>query len=121
MRLTSIGLVACIALAGCATSPKDIAPAYVSTTGYAALSCEQLRVEAEHVSARAAIAAGEQSKKATGDAVAVGVSLIVFWPAIFFMKGDGAQAAEVSRLKGEMEAIHTVNRQKNCGIQFSAG
>jgi hypothetical protein len=111
---------ASLLLAGCATNPKDIAPAYVSTTGYEAMSCKQLREEAEVVSARAAQAAGEQEKKAGNDTAMMTVGLVIFWPALFFMKGDGAQAAEVSRLKGEMEAINTVNRRKNCGIVFAA-
>jgi hypothetical protein len=34
------------------------------------------------------------------------------------LSGDGPTAAELSRLKGEMEALETVSIQKNCGIQF---
>lgn len=107
-------------LAGCATPPKDIAPAYVSTGLYENLSCAQLRNEAEGVSARAAVAFGQQEKNRSQDAAMTGVALIVFWPAAFFMKGDGADAAEVARLKGEMQAIEQVNRIKNCGIQFAS-
>jgi len=50
--------------------------------------------------------------------VAVGVSLILFWPALFFIKGNGATEAEVGRLKGEMEAEERAAVQKSCGIQF---
>jgi hypothetical protein len=71
-----------------------------------------LALEAQAVSARAATAAGVQDQKATGDAVAMTVGLVVFWPALFFMKGDGAQAAEVGRLKGEMQAIDTLLLQR---------
>lgn len=106
-------------LAGCATPPKDIAPAYVSTGLYQNLSCSQLRAEAENVSARAAAAFGQQSKNRSQDAAMTGVAIILFWPAAFFMKGDGAAAAEVARFKGEMQAIEQVNRAKNCGIQFA--
>ena len=67
---------------------------------YQNFPCEQLALEAQAISARAATAAGVQDQKATGDAVAMTVGLVVFWPALFFMKGDGAQAAEVGRLKG---------------------
>jgi hypothetical protein len=35
------------------------------------------------------------------------------------MKGDGAQAAEVGRLKGEMQAIEHASIAKNCGIAFA--
>jgi hypothetical protein len=43
---------------------------------------------------------------------------VIFWPALFFAKGDGATAAEVSRLKGEMKAIETASIKNNCGIRF---
>ena len=56
--------------------------------------------------------------KATSDAVATGVGVVPFWPVLFMVKGDGTTAAELSRLKGEMEAIEVVNIQKKCGLAF---
>jgi hypothetical protein len=50
--------------------------------------------------------------------VATGVALIVFWPTAFFVKGDGATAAELGRLKGEFDALEQVAIQKGCGLQF---
>jgi len=70
------------------------------------------------VSARAAIANGAQDQKATGDAVATGVGVVLFWPALFFIKGDAASAQEVAQLKGDMDAIEQANIQKKCGLQF---
>ena len=107
-----------LALSSCASKPKDIEAAYVSSTLYESLSCDRLREEATAVSARAIAASGAQQKKADNDAVAVGVGLVIFWPALFFAKGDGASAAEVSRLKGEMKAIETASIKNNCGIRF---
>lgn len=46
--------------------------------------------------------------------------MVLFWPALFFIKGDGADAAEVAPVKGEMQAIEQLNRMKNCGIVFAA-
>jgi len=109
-----------VVLAGCASAPKDIAPAYVSTGLYENLSCAQLRAEAEGVSARAMAASGQQDKNRSSDVAMTTVAVVLFWPAAFFMKGDGAAAAEVARLKGEMAAIEQVNRIKNCGITFAA-
>ena len=108
-----------VCLAGCATPPKDIAPSYVSTGLYENLSCAQLRSEAEAVSARSAAAYGKQEQARGNDAAMTTVSVVLFWPAAFFLKGDGAAAAEVARIKGEMQAIEQVNRIKNCGIQFA--
>ncbi|WEK06525.1 MAG: hypothetical protein P0Y65_09865 [Candidatus Devosia phytovorans] len=119
MKRIAIALCATSMLAACATPPKDIAPTYVSTGLYENLSCSQLRAEAEAVSSRAAAAYGQQDKNRSSDAAMTTVTVVLFWPAAFFMKGDGAAAADVARLKGEMQAIEQVNRVKNCGIVFA--
>lgn len=118
MKRIIVTAMSCIALVGCATRATEIAPAYVSTVGYQALTCDQLALEAQSLSARAAEAAGLQNRKANNDAAAMAVGLIVFWPALFFMKGDGAQASEVARMKGEMQAIEQTSIRNNCGIAF---
>jgi hypothetical protein len=110
-----------LSLAGCASRPDNIAASYVSPNQYGSYTCKQLEEEAQRVSSRAAEAAGVQQSKATGDAVATTVALVVFWPALFLIQGDGANAAEVARLKGEMEAIESASVQKKCGIQFNHG
>lgn len=105
-------------LAGCASGSSDIAAAYVSPMAYASYSCPQLREEATRISSRAAQVTGVQDQKATNDAVATGVGIVLFWPALLFIKGDSTTAAEVSRLKGEMEAIEQTSIRKRCGIEF---
>lgn len=116
-KVTPLALVGAL-LSGCASGSGDIAAAYVSPMNYASYSCPQLREEATRVSSRAAQAIGAQDQKSTNDAVATGVAVVVFWPALFFIKGDGASAAEVSRLKGEMEAIESASVRRRCGIEF---
>ena len=117
MKKTIVAVVA-FSLVGCATSPDNISAAYVSPIQYQSYSCPQLREEATRVSSRAIQVSGVQSSKATTDAVAMTVGVVVFWPALFFLKGDGTTAAEVSRLKGEMDAIEQASIRKKCGIQF---
>lgn len=112
-------LLAAAVLAGCATRATDVAPAYVSPLAYDAFSCPQLRDEASRISVRAVAATGAQNQRAANDAVATGISLVLFWPAVFLVRGDGPQAAELARLKGEMEAIEQVSIRKNCGIEFN--
>jgi hypothetical protein len=107
-----------LSLAACASSPEKISAAYVSPMQYDSFSCPQLREEASRVSSRAIQASGAQSSQATSDAVAAGVGAVLFWPSLFFIKGDGATAGEVARLKGEMEAIEQASVRKKCGIQF---
>ncbi len=103
-------------LSGCATRPADVAPTYVSDSGYEKMSCKRLREEAQYVSERALAAANMQEKDASRDAAMTTVGVVLFWPALFFNKGDGANTYELARLKGEIEAIDHVNKQKGCGI-----
>lgn len=109
---------ACLVLAGCASSANEITAQYVSPIQYQTYTCQQIGLEAERISHRAAQLAGVQDDKATNDAVAMGVGLVLFWPSLFFIKGDGQTAAELGRLRGEFEALEQASIQKNCGIQF---
>ncbi len=106
-------------LAGCATNSDNISATYVSPMQYGSYSCPQLREEAMRISSRAAQVTGAQNSKASSDAVAMGVGLVLFWPSLFFIKGDGTTAAEVSRMKGEMDAIEQASVKRKCGIQFA--
>ena len=110
-----------LGMVGCANAPKDIAASYVSPLAYESYDCDQLGQEAVRLSDRAASVFGEQKKKAKSDAVSTGIALILFWPAVFFIKGKGgASEPEVARLKGEMEAMEAVAIQKKCDIQFAS-
>lgn len=105
-------------LIGCASSANDIQPTYVSTLQYRDLSCDQIAAEAERISDRVAQLSGQQDSKSTNDAVATGVAIVLFWPAAFLIKGDGATAAELGRLKGEFEALQKLSIQKRCSIEL---
>ncbi|TNB46801.1 hypothetical protein FF124_14675 [Martelella lutilitoris] len=119
MKKTVIILAAlAVGASSCAKNPNQISAAYVSETPYMQYSCSQLKEEAARVSERSAEAIGIQNDKATKDAVAMTVGMVVFWPAIFFVGGDGESAANVSRLKGEMEAIQSASNKKGCDIKF---
>lgn len=111
-------LVAASVVAGCASSSSDIRASYVSPIQYQSYSCKQLGEEAERVSARAIEVAGLQDSARTQDAVVTTVGVVVLWPVLFAIKGDRQTAAELGRLKGEMEAIEKVSIQKQCGIEF---
>lgn len=113
-----VAVAVAASLAGCASRSENIAAAYVSPNQYASYNCRMLEEEATRVSARAIASSGAQDSKATGDAVATTVGVVLFWPALFFIKGEGASAAEVARLKGEMEAIEQASIQKRCNIEF---
>ena len=90
-----------MALASCAKDANQVGASYISPITYQSYTCPQLAEEAQRVSARAAETAGVQDQKATNDKVAVGVGLIIFWPALLFAKGNDENTAELARLKGQ--------------------
>jgi len=106
---------------GCASRSDQIAAAYVSPYQFEALTCAQLGDAAQAISYRASAAAGAQDQKATRDAIATTAAVVVFWPAAFFVGGNDQTTAELSRLRGELEAIEQVSIRKKCNIQFQSG
>lgn len=116
--ITPIALAGVIFASACAEKSADIQANYVSPLNYQSYSCSQIEQEARRVAARSSQVAGVQDKNAEGDAVATGVALVLFWPAAFFIGGDKENAAELARLKGELDALEQVAIQKNCGIVF---
>jgi hypothetical protein len=111
-------LAAALALANCAKEANQVGATYVSPITYESYTCQQLSQEAQRVSARAAEASGVQDQKSTNDKVAMGVGLVIFWPALLFTKGNDENTAELARLKGQMDAIEQASIQKRCGITF---
>ena len=111
---TLTALAAAASLAACASSPEDISAAYVSPAAYQAMNCNQLNAEASRINSRLAQATGQQQKAASNDAAMTAVSLILFWPAAFFIGGDKSSAAELGRIKGEAQAVQSAASQRGC-------
>jgi len=98
-------------LTACATSPANIAPAYVSPLSYESFSCDQLAIESQRLTGRIAEASGQQQQKVDADQAAMAVGLLVFFPAMFLV-GNGPQAQELGRLKGEADALNQAAQRK---------
>lgn len=117
--MRNFGIVALAAvLGGCASSAADITPNYVSPVMYQSYTCQQLALEAQGVSARAAALSGAQDSQRTKDTIATTAAVIVFWPAAFLVGGDKQTAAELGQMKGQMVAIEQASIAKKCNIQF---
>ena len=110
-----LAILTALTIAGCESKSSEIAPTYVSPITYQSHSCQQLAAEAQRVSAAAAAAAGNQESQASKDAVATTVGVIVFWPTLFLIGGDKQNAAQLAKLKGQMDAIEQASIQKQCG------
>jgi hypothetical protein len=68
-----------------------------------------------------ATVAGAQDQKRTNDTLAVRAAVVVFWPAAFFVGGNGQTGAELAQFKGQMIAIEQASIAKKCNIQFQKG
>lgn len=91
----------------------------MSPLHYKGFDCTQLELEAERVSRRAMELFTELKKTADADEAQMGIGLILFFPALFFLEGgDDFRAHEYARLKGERDAIERVAIQKKCAIEF---
>ncbi|MDB3944974.1 hypothetical protein N9444_03530 [Gammaproteobacteria bacterium] len=113
-----LALLTASLLIGCATQPKDLPTAYVSPLQYQNYSCDQIAMEMNRVSRKVNELRGDLKEEADNDSAQMAIGLIIFWPALFFLEGgDGADATEFSRLKGEFEALESISIQKSCGIQ----
>jgi len=115
---TSVAVIACSIMVSCAQNPNNIHPTYVAHDRYAAMSCQELRIEAESVSRHAAILAGRQTNEEAQDAVALGVGLLLFFPALYLVEGNSGNAAKLAYLKGQADAIEQASGNKQCGIKF---
>ena len=117
-RTACAALALAASMTGCAKDASQVGATYVSPVLYENYTCRQLAEEAERVSSRAAQASGVQDQKSTNDKVAMGVGLIIFWPALLMTKGNDENTAELARLKGQMDAIEQASIKKKCGIKF---
>ncbi|WP_156410680.1 hypothetical protein [Psychrobacter sp. P11G3] len=67
------------------------------------------------ISQRVATITGQVDKEASADAWQMGVGLVLFWPALFFLEGgDGTLQSNYALLKGKYEAVSTQYSRKGC-------
>lgn len=115
-RLVTLAAAAAL-FAGCASNPDKIDSAYVSPLKYQKYDCQQLASEMDYVGQRTTKLHQRLKKERKADNWQMGVGLVLFWPALFFLEGgDGPEAAEYSQLKGEFEALRQVSVEKKCSI-----
>ena len=115
MRGFVILTVCSAVLVGCASSPDKISATYVSPLQYGNFDCDQVREEMIRVSSHVQSVAGQQKKTAKNDQIAMGVGLVLFWPALFFLAGSDKKE-ELGRLKGEYDALNQAAIQKKCSV-----
>ena len=117
MRIKSLFALLVFVLYGCATQPSEIATVSVSPLLYQTYTCNQIMMEADRVSRRTQQLYASLKKTADNDQTQMAVGMLLLWPTLFFLEGgDGPEAAEYARVKGEAEALHRVAITKNCEV-----
>jgi len=114
MRKTITALAATSFLYACASAPEDISPTYVSPALYQNYDCDELLMERERIVAKVNEVSAAQSKKATNDAVATGVGVILFFPALLFLASGSDRESELASYKGNYDALTQAAIQKKC-------
>jgi len=74
----------------------------------------------ERINVRVHLVAGEVDHASTNDKVAMGVGLVLFWPALLMLKGNGPEHEELSRLKGEYDAVNEAMIRHNCNSETAS-
>lgn len=116
LKYTTALFTALCFVSACADRSSSIPAQYVSPMQYDGYKCKQIGAEMATVSGRVSEIGAQNDKVASNDDVAMGVGLVLFWPALFFLDRNSAQAAEYGRLKGEFDALEKAGIQKNCGL-----
>jgi len=101
-------------LGGCATRAVDVQPLPANPSDFASWSCERIDDELDTVQQRAAEMAYSVDERVGNNIVALGLGLVIFWPAMLAMRPDGPEAAELARLKGRFEALRTASSLQHC-------
>ena len=105
MKLLPLLLILAI-FTGCASNPDKIGAAYVSPFKYKDYDEDQIIMEMDYIGQKVNELYFRLKKEQKNDAAQMGVGMLLFWPALFMLEGgDGPEAAEYARLKGEYEAL----------------
>jgi hypothetical protein len=101
-------------VAGCATRAVNVAPLPTNPAEFIAWDCTRIDDERDAVQQRAADVAYAVDERVGNNILALGVGVTVFWPALFAMRPDGLEAADLARLKGRFEALTVASANKGC-------
>jgi len=107
-------LAAALVAVGCASRSGEVAPLPMSPAQFAGWSCERLDDEAERVQRRAAELAWTVDERSGNNIVALGVGVMVFWPALLALRPQGPEADDLAQLKGRFEALRGAAALANC-------
>ena len=113
-----------ILASGCASSSKNISKAYVSPKTYKTYTCDELAEEGAVITSRIEALAQSLDSEANKD-IAQTTGAFLLAPFTYGLSlgilgslegGDGPEAVEYARLKGEYDAAYEMAKQKKCRL-----
>jgi hypothetical protein len=113
LKVVSIALLAA-ALAGCAMRAIEVKPAAVNPKDFAAWDCDRIDAEVDRVHKRAIDVAYAVDERAGNNILALGVGVVVFWPALLAMQPPGPESEELALLRGRFEALQQAGAARGC-------
>lgn len=103
-----------VLMGACSNTSKNISGEYVSPIQYQGYDCEQLAQESQRILIRVKQLGVRLDQAAENDKALGVVGAVLFWPALFALGGTKQQEAEYARLKGEYDAVSSMQIQKKC-------
>jgi hypothetical protein len=104
-------------LSACTSSMGNIPAQYVPPEKYQGLTCREIGAEGEHVASRVAEISGDAHSNTAGAARPVAPPIVVHWPTPWLATSEEG-IAELSKLRGEFEALEQAAERKRCGLSF---
>ena len=109
-------LAVAVAVAGCATTPGEIRAASLSPLAYKEYSCAEIAAESGRVSARESELRAVLEERAEADTVQMGVGMLLLWPTLLWLDGDGVETEEYAKLQRERAALMEAAAAKRCDL-----
>ena len=114
-----VPIIAGLALLACAQRPDKMGATEVSPLVYKDYDCDQIIMESDRISTRVNKLYQQLNDEARADEWQMGIGLVLFWPALFFLEGgDGPEAVEFRELKGQYNALRKAEVMKKCGLKM---
>ncbi|MDQ2778299.1 MAG: hypothetical protein M3Y32_01945, partial [Pseudomonadota bacterium] len=84
-------VLSCLLLQGCITRATDVKPVAADPSEFLGWSCVRIDDELDAVQYRAADVAYAVDERAGNNILALGLGVMVFWPALAAMRPDGLE------------------------------
>jgi len=115
--LVKISAITALTLASaCAPTPENVSASYVSQSTFNGSSCGNLTNQRNEIVREVNVLNGLQRQNANADAAAMGIGMLLFWPALFVVAANGDHQTELASAKGRFNAITGKMQAQGCQV-----